>query len=108
MTFVVDGGQDVIDGGAGRRSGLSASVSGVQVDPSTGAFVDGEGFEDQFTSIEIVTGSAFDDTLLGGSGDDTFIGGDGSDVLVGGPDDGLPGSMPMSPCLRLKGFLSLA
>ena len=46
-----------------------------------------------------------DDTLLGGSGDDTFIGGDGSDVLVGGPDDGLPGQMPMSPCLRARRVL---
>ena len=62
------------------------------MDLSTGALVDGEGFEDQFSSIEIVTGSTFDDTLLGGSGDDTLIGGDGSDVLVGGPDDGLPGT----------------
>ena len=54
--------------------------------------MDGAGFGDQFSSIEIVTGSTFDDTLLGGSGDDMLIGGDGSDVLVGGPDDGLPGS----------------
>ena len=91
--FVVDGGEDVIDGGAGRDAlDFSASVAGVQVDLSTGTLVDGEGFEDQFSSIEIVTGSTFDDTLLGGSGDDTFIGGDGSDVLVGGPDDGLPGT----------------
>ena len=64
--FVVDGGEDVIDGGAGQDTlDFSASASGVQVDLSTGAFVDGEGFEDQFSSIEIVTGSTFDDTLLG-------------------------------------------
>ena len=53
--FVVDGGEDVIDGGAGRDAlDFSASVAGVQVDLSTGTLVDGEGFEDQFSSIEIV------------------------------------------------------
>ena len=51
--FVVDGGEDVIDGGAGRDAlDFSASVAGVQVDLSTGTLVDGEGFEDQFSSIE--------------------------------------------------------
>ena len=56
--FVVDGGEDVIDGGAGRDAlDFSASVAGVQVDLSAGTLVDGEGFEDQFSSIEVVTGS---------------------------------------------------
>ena len=53
--FVVDGGEDVIDGGAGRDAlDFSASVAGVQVDLSTGTLVDGEGFEDQFSSIEML------------------------------------------------------
>ena len=86
---------------------FSASVAGVQVDLSTGTLVDGEGFEDQFSSIEIVTGSTFDD-IVGGHGDDTLIGGDGSDVLVGGPDDGLLAQMLMSPCLRFGVLTSLA
>ena len=55
--FVVDGGEDVIDGGAGRDAlDFSASVAGVQVDLSAGTLVDGEGFEDQFSSIEVVYG----------------------------------------------------
>ena len=64
--FVVDGGEDVIDGGAGRDAlDFSASVAGVQVDLSAGTLVDGEGFEDQFSSIEIVAGSDAADTLVG-------------------------------------------
>ena len=62
--FVVDGGEDVIDGGAGRDAlDFSASASGVQVDLSAGTLVDGEGFGDQFSSIEIVTGSDATDTV---------------------------------------------
>ena len=86
--FVVDGGEDVIDGGAGRDAlDFSASVAGVQVDLSTGTLVDGEGFEDQFSSIEIVTGSDAVDTLVGSDGDDTLIGGGGDDTLIGGGGD---------------------
>ena len=50
---MVDGGEDVIDGGAGQDVlDFSVSVAGVQVDLSAGTLVDGEGFEDQFSSIE--------------------------------------------------------
>ena len=94
--FVVDGGEDVIDGGAGRDAlDFSASVAGVQVDLSTGTLVDGEGFEDQFSSIEMsrdrtldtLVGSDGADTLLGGGGADTLIGGGGEDVVDGGLGD---------------------
>ena len=86
--FVVDGGEDVIDGGAGRDAlDFSASVAGVQVDLSAGTLVDGEGFEDQFSSIEIVTGSDAVDTLVGSDGDDTLLGGGGADTLIGGGED---------------------
>ena len=72
---MVDGGEDVIDGGAGRDTlDFSASVSGVQVELSTGALVDGEGFADQ-GFVEFVIGSAFADTLVGSDGKDTLIGG---------------------------------
>ena len=53
--FVVDGGEDVIDGGAGRDAldfCLSRWCAGGSVD-GTG----GRRLEDQFSSIEIVTGS---------------------------------------------------
>ena len=86
--FVVDGGEDVIEGGEGRDAlDFSASASGVQVDLSTGTLVDGEGLEDQFSSIEIVTGSTLADTLVGSDGDDTLIGGGGDDTLIGGSGD---------------------
>ena len=64
-----------------------ASVAGVQVDLSTGTLVDGEGFEDQFSSIEVVTGSDAVVTLVGSDGDDTLIGGGGADTLIGGGGD---------------------
>ena len=64
--FVVDGGEDVIDGGAGWWFGLVVPQSLVcRWMVSAETLVDGEGFEDQFSSIEVVTGSDAADTLVG-------------------------------------------
>ena len=39
---------------------------------------------DTFISIENLTGSAYNDTLVGGNGGTTLRGGDGDDILIGG------------------------
>ena len=95
--FVVDGGEDLIDGGLGQDTvDFSTSTSGVEVDLSLGTLVDGSGFVDNLSSIEGVVGSDFSDVfigsvaseiLAGGLGDDTLVGGGGLDVLSGGSGD---------------------
>ena len=66
--FVVDGGEDIIEGGDGQDSvDFSTSVSGVDVDLSTGTLVDGAGFVDEISSVEVVIGSEFTDLITGSS-----------------------------------------
>ncbi|MCX6780492.1 MAG: tandem-95 repeat protein, partial [Candidatus Magasanikbacteria bacterium] len=82
------GGNDTIDGGAGidtisfQRSTAAVTVtfSGV----GSGTAVDGFGGTDNFTNIEAVRGSDFNDTLIGGAGNDTFEGKAGNDSIDGG------------------------
>ena len=90
-------GLDVLDGGDGIDTVTFASATaGVVVDLTTSLLIDGEPSEDVYRSIEVVTGSAFDDTLTaaasgstlnGGAGNDTFVGGAGYDVIRGGLGD---------------------
>jgi len=89
-------GADVLDGGTGVDTvGYGTSGSGVNVDllAQVGARGDAEG--DTFSSIENVTGSAFNDSITGSTvsnvlrglgGDDFLFGWSGSDTLIG--DDG--------------------
>lgn len=84
-------GDDVLDGGAGR----DAIDGGIGRDTASYAFAparvdarlnDGEGFSgeaagDRFTSIENLTGSDFDDLLIGSTGANTLNGGIGNDTL---------------------------
>ncbi|WP_457421253.1 beta strand repeat-containing protein [Roseateles sp. P5_E7] len=96
-------GDDLLDGGAGADQliggagndtatyvGASSGVKASLVNATSNA---GDAAGDSFSSIENLTGSAFDDTLegdagvnrlLGGAGDDVLIGGAGADVLIGG------------------------
>ncbi|MDR7297466.1 Ca2+-binding RTX toxin-like protein [Pelomonas aquatica] len=96
-------GDDLLDGGAGADqliggagndtatyAGATAGVKASLVNAANNA---GDAAGDSFTSVENLTGSAFDDTLegdaginklLGGAGDDVLIGGAGADQLVGG------------------------
>jgi Ca2+-binding RTX toxin-like protein len=69
----------------------------VTADLSAGSGSDGDANGDTFTSIENLTGSAYDDTFVGDSlanvltgngGNDTLTGGDGSDTFVYGDGDG--------------------
>lgn len=87
-------GNDIMDGGAGTDTlSYYASAAGVTVSLSASGQQNtvGAGL-DTIISFENITGSAFNDTLIGsndanslkgGSGDDTIDGGAGNDVLAG-------------------------
>ncbi|WP_404333516.1 tandem-95 repeat protein [Sphingomonas sp. MMS12-HWE2-04] len=78
-------GADVIDGRDGFDiADYSRAEAAVTVDLSTGVGLAGEAAGDTLIAIEQVTGSIFDDTLIGGAGHDTFDGGEGLDTLRGG------------------------
>lgn len=88
-------GNDTLNGGSGLDtadySGAASAVT-ARIDAQA-AFNDGDGGTDTFISIENLTGSAFDDLLIGngaanvlsgGLGRDTLLGFGGDDVLIGG------------------------
>ncbi|NJC39803.1 Ca2+-binding RTX toxin-like protein [Brevundimonas alba] len=88
-------GNDALVGGAGTDTAdYSAAPAGVRVQLNTGvASNDGNGGTDTLTGIENVSGSAFDDVLIGdgaasvlngGLGSDTLVGLGGNDTLIGG------------------------
>ena len=60
------------------------SSTAVTVNLSDGTATGGDAEGDTFTSIENLSGSAFDDTLIGDSSDNVLEGGDGADTLDGG------------------------
>ena len=82
-TFISSAGNDTLNGGQGTDtvdfSGTSAAVtvnflSGVAVSAETGT--------DSLTSIEVVIGTASDDTFIGGSGVEMLYGGAGNDTFT--------------------------
>ena len=78
-------GVDQLSGGTGNDT-ADYSTAAARVVASIGnsmASNDGDGATDTFNSIENLTGSAFNDVLLGGSGSNVLTGGAGSDVLAG-------------------------
>ena len=87
-------GADTLLGGAGSdTASYAASASAVNVNLTTGAATGGDAQGDSLTSIENLTGSAFNDGLIGdgniniltgGAGDDTLQGLGGGDTLYGG------------------------
>jgi Ca2+-binding RTX toxin-like protein len=96
-TLIGKGGNDILIGGGGADqliggSGIDTAsyetaTSGVTVDlgdPSTNT---GDAVGDTYDSIENLTGSAFNDILIGGVRG-TLMGGDGADHLVGGNSGG--------------------
>jgi len=87
-------GADTLAGGAGADTAdYSASAEGVRVDLAAGTGSGGDADGDSLSGIEIVVGSAGDDTLTGADGvDGTLVGGDGADSVAGGAgDDSLSG-----------------
>jgi len=82
-------GNDVLDGGAGwDRAAFSGSTVGVHVDLNVqGAQYTGEG-TDTLVGIEHVSGTAFDDTLIGTIGPNWLWGMGGNDIIqAGGGND---------------------
>jgi Ca2+-binding RTX toxin-like protein len=86
-------GADALSGGLGSdRATYENAAAGVTAALLSAATNTGEAAGDTFTSIENLTGSAFDDTLKGTNSTNSLIGGAGKDTVVGlGGDDNLFG-----------------
>jgi uncharacterized repeat protein (TIGR01451 family) len=81
-----DGGRDSIDGGDGVDTASWESAGrGVRVDLSTGVAT--RQGTDRLQRVENLTGSRFDDLLVGSGGPNVLVGGMGTDVLYGGDGD---------------------
>ena len=83
-------GADTLDGGNGTdRAYYADSAEAVTVDLEAGTGIGGEAEGDVLMNVEAVTGSLFDDRLIGDAEDNNLIGRLGSDVLIGndGSDD---------------------
>lgn len=78
-------GNDQLSGGLGSDTAAYAeAASGVSVDLRIAVAQDTQGAGiDTLISIENLTGSAFNDTLIGDDGNNLFIGGAGNDVITG-------------------------
>lgn len=93
-TLSGDGGADMLSGSGGYDTASYArSSAGVNVDLMRSWVNTGDAAGDTFSSIENLTGTAFDDTLRGsqianvldgGDGDDRLFGRAGGDTLMGG------------------------
>lgn len=78
-------GADSLDGGADSDTvSYNTSSAAVSVNLTTGTNTDGDAAGDVLTSIEMIEGSSYNDTLTGSSGSDTLSGGLGNDILDGG------------------------
>jgi Ca2+-binding RTX toxin-like protein len=62
----------------------SYSPSGISADLQSGTAVNAFGGTDRYSSIENLTGSAFNDVLAGDAGNNVLSGGMGNDTLIGG------------------------
>lgn len=79
------GGNDALIGGDGLDTAdYSAAAAGMRAQLNAGAAVnDGDGGSDSLSGIENLTGSAFNDVLIGAGGANVLSGGLGTDVLLG-------------------------
>lgn len=92
-TLSGDAGDDVLEGGAGADvldggDGIDVarylgSSAGVTVDLALATGVGGEAQGDTFTSVEVLHGSQFGDSLTGDGADNRLFGHDGNDTLTG-------------------------
>lgn len=86
-------GSDVLNGGVGiDLADYSDAASGVFVsldEATPTAFNDGDGATDTLIGIENLTGSAFNDTLIGDAVANVLTGGAGADYLIGLAGDDL-------------------
>jgi Ca2+-binding RTX toxin-like protein len=78
-------GADRLDGGLGNDTAdYSNSAAAVSINLVAGKHAGGDATGDTLSSIENVTGSAFDDRLVGDQNGNVLIGGAGNDVINGG------------------------
>ncbi|MEI8324519.1 MAG: calcium-binding protein, partial [Betaproteobacteria bacterium] len=78
------GGVDTLIGGAGNNSASYAHAAAAVIASLTDPTVNtGDAAGDSYTQIQNLTGSAFNDTLIGDSGINLLSGGGGNDVLEG-------------------------
>jgi Ca2+-binding RTX toxin-like protein len=83
-------GADQLNGGAGAdTTSYVDSTAGVTVSLATGTGAGGSAQGDVLVQIENLTGSAFNDTLIGDGSANVLNGGDGDDVINGGAGDDL-------------------
>jgi Ca2+-binding RTX toxin-like protein len=81
-------GADWLDGGDGADTASYADGAAVVVDLGlSGAQDTGGAGVDTLIGIENLTGSAFDDILIGDAGANVLLGGDGADFIDGGGGD---------------------
>ena len=80
------GGDDTLTGGAGfDTANYGSAATAVNVNLLTGVAQDGDGGTDSLAgSIELISGSAFADVLVGDADGTWFFGGEGADSIVGG------------------------
>lgn len=89
-TLIGRDGDDTLDGGSGTDTASFPGAAGVVANLATGAAV-GQG-SDTLASIENLTGSSANDSLLGDSGPNVLVGLEGADTLSGaGGDDSIVG-----------------
>ncbi len=83
------GGYDSLDGGAGVDSvSFAGSTAGVTVNLATNVNLGGSAVGDTLTSIEQLTGSAYNDSLTANATAETISGGAGNDTIASGPTGG--------------------
>ena len=79
-----DGGADILDGGAGVDCvSYINSVVGVVVSLALDTAYNGHAMGDTLRNIENITGSAFDDSLVGSDSTNAIFGGAGNDQVYG-------------------------
>ncbi|MFC7380557.1 hypothetical protein ACFQQC_18630, partial [Brevundimonas sp. GCM10030266] len=83
------GGNDTLNGGLGADTAdYSQATAAIRVRlDSRITLDDGEGGQDYLNSIENITGTDYNDLIVGDAGNNILIGGLGSDVLMGGAGD---------------------
>ncbi|MCR6500153.1 calcium-binding protein [Shinella sp. CPCC 101442] len=83
-TLIGGAGADALSGGNGSdRASYQTATAGVVASLTTPASNTGDAAGDTYSSIENLTGSAFNDTLTGNSSGNILIGGSGNDTLNG-------------------------
>ena len=105
-TLIGGPGADALSGDAGTDTASYArSSTAVTVNLSDGTTSGGDAEGDSFTSIENLSGSAFDDTLIGDSSDNVLEGAGGAIPLTAAP---APIRPPMRPLMRQLQLTSLS